>query len=52
MSVTLLSNRKILLEQILIRFWKTFARTIYLIFCITFIVLFWILGMIVDNKDS
>merc|ERR1712037_756248 len=35
-----------------IRFWKTFARRIYPIFCITFIILFWILGMIVYNKDS
>ena len=52
MSVTLFSNRKLLLEQILIRFWKTFARTIYPIFCISFIVLFWILGMIVYNKES
>ena len=34
------------------RFWKTFARTIYPLFCITFIVLFWILGMVVYNKDS
>jgi len=35
-----------------IRFWKTFARRIYPIFCIIFIILFWVLGMVVYNKDS
>jgi len=35
-----------------IRICKMFARTIYPMFCIIFVVLFWATGMVVHNKES
>ena len=35
-----------------IRICKTFARTIYPVFCFIFVVLFWATGMVVYNKES
>ena len=35
-----------------IRLCKTFARTIYPMFCIAFIAGFWLTGMVVYNKDN